>query len=164
MIIRICLCLSLAAGLATLALPAQAREAASNGQVIVHSAAAAGNASGADKDDDGRDTNAGNENGDGNRGSGKDVPPQPEAMPAPQLPQTNADAATALEQVDRREALPLAALLIAVGRISEGRVLEIEIVTFRNEPAYAVTLLERSGRLRRILLEARTGAPIGTLK
>lgn len=125
-----------------------------NGQ---HNGSDNGNANGAD-----------NGNGGGNGiGIGRDAPGPGAATPpgkAPGLPATNSDAEQARTQVESDHALSLDQVLKAVGTVSAGRMLEIKPARFAGRLVYDVTVLERNGVVRHVIVDARTGHEVRTAR
>ncbi len=73
------------------------------------------------------------------------------------LPATDGDATQALDEVTSNGSVELKAVLEAVATVSNGRMLEIEPVRIGGRLYYDITVMETTGVVRHILVDARTG-------
>lgn len=67
----------------------------------------------------------------------------------------------ALEAYEHGEALPLSQILPLALRAVPGEVLEVELEREHGRIVYEIEILARSGRVRKVTLDARTGAVLG---
>lgn len=67
----------------------------------------------------------------------------------------------AREALEHGEALPLAQILALALREVPGEILEVELEREHGRLLYEVEILARTGRVRKVILEARTGAVLG---
>lgn len=67
----------------------------------------------------------------------------------------------AREAYERGEALPLARVLPLALAAVPGEILEIELERQRGRLVYEIEILARNGRVRKVILDARTGAVLG---
>lgn len=67
----------------------------------------------------------------------------------------------AREAVEQGQALSLVQILPLAQRAVPGEVLEVELERERGTLVYEIEILARNGRVRKVILEARTGAVIG---
>ncbi len=68
----------------------------------------------------------------------------------------------AREAVERGEALPLSEILRIVRRVEPGEVIEVEFERDDGRLEYEIEVLTPSGRVRKVTLDARTGAILET--
>lgn len=68
----------------------------------------------------------------------------------------------AREAVARGEALPLSEILRIVRRVEPGEVIEVELERDDGRLEYEIEVLTQSGRVRKVTLDARTGAILET--
>ncbi len=68
----------------------------------------------------------------------------------------------AREAVERGEALPLSEILAIVRRVEPGEVIEVELEQDHGRLAYEIEVLTPRGRVRKVTLDARTGAVLET--
>ena len=64
----------------------------------------------------------------------------------------------AREAVERGEALPLSEILAIVRRVEPGEVIEVELERDHGRLEYEIEVLTPRGRVRKVTLDARTGA------
>lgn len=67
----------------------------------------------------------------------------------------------ARDALEHGEALPLAEILPLALRAVPGEILEIELEREHGRLVYEIELLARTGRVRKVILDARTGAVLG---
>ncbi len=67
----------------------------------------------------------------------------------------------AREAYEHGEALPLAQILPQALRTVPGEVLEVELEREHGRLVYEIEILARNGRVRKVILDARTGAVLG---
>ncbi len=67
----------------------------------------------------------------------------------------------ARDALEHGEALPLAEILPLALRAVPGEILEIELEREHGRLVYEIELLARNGRVRKVILDARTGAVLG---
>lgn len=67
----------------------------------------------------------------------------------------------AREALEHGEALPLSRILPLALQAVPGEVLEVELEREHGRLAYEIEILARSGRVRKVTLDARTGAVLG---
>ncbi len=67
----------------------------------------------------------------------------------------------AREAYERGEALPLARVLPLALAAVPGEILEIELERPHGRLVYEIEILARNGRVRKVILDARTGAVLG---
>jgi len=80
------------------------------------------------------------------------------ATPAPARADEDHDAALSLRE--RGEILSLEELMRRMDLGEDARILEIESAIEHGRALYEIELLERGGRIRKILVDARTGAVV----
>jgi uncharacterized membrane protein YkoI len=68
----------------------------------------------------------------------------------------------AREAVTRGEALPLSEILAIVRRVEPGEVIEVELERDDGRLEYEIEVLTPRGRVRKVTLDARTGAILET--
>lgn len=71
------------------------------------------------------------------------------------------DQDNAREAYERGEALPLALILPLALRTVPGEILEVELEREHGRLIYEIEILARTGRVRKVILDARTGAVLG---
>lgn len=63
--------------------------------------------------------------------------------------------------MERGEALSLAQILPLAQRAVPGEVLEVELESEHGQLIYEIEILARTGRVRKVIVDARTGALLG---
>jgi len=121
-----------------------------------------GNASGHDKSENSSGNNGNNGNGNGNNGNGSangqaGLPASPGAIVA--VPD---DQQVVENAVRANAALSLEAITAVVAADTQGRILDVQLVTFKGIYLYDVTVLERDGMLHKLYYNARSGARVRT--
>jgi hypothetical protein len=110
--------------------------------------------------DQGRSPNANAGNG-SDSASSRRPENTPPGLPKKQaLPQTDEDAATVLVEVNARNAIPLSALRTAVEALSDGRILDVELIRVRGRLAYDVIVQETNNLVRHIYVDAGSGVEV----
>jgi hypothetical protein len=119
------------------------------------------NNGGGNQGNGGGSTNAGNGNAGGNgngNGNGNGAGP---AEPAVVVPVPD-DQQVVRDAVRARAALSLDAITAVVADDTDGRILDVQLVTFKGIYLYDVTVLERDGVLHKLYYNARSGARVRT--
>jgi len=93
------------------------------------------------------------------------TPSKPDAasVPVPEdmLPKTSVDAEIVLPEVMTEEALSLREVRSALARISNGRMLDINLGEVEGRLVYQVTVLEAGNIARHVLIDAKSGLEVG---
>jgi hypothetical protein len=114
-----------------------------------------GNGNGGDNGNNGNGNGGGNGNGNNGNGNGNAVGSDAiVAVPDDQEIVQNA--------VRAKAALSLTEITAVVGRDTDGRILDVQLVTFKGIYLYDVTVLERDGVLHKLYYNARSGARVRT--
>ena len=122
-----------------------------------------GNANGAGNGN-GNNGNPNGNNGNGNNGNGNNGRGNPAGDPT----RSNAivvvpdDQQVVQNAVRARAALSLSEITAVVGGETDGRILDVQLVTFKGIYLYDVTVLERDGVLHKLYFNARSGVRVRT--
>lgn len=164
---RIILALAAAAVLSAPALAAKGDNGNGNGQDKSESSDSGnngnGNANGAGNGN-GNNGNPNGNNGNGNNGNGNNGRGNPAGDPT----RSNAivvvpdDQQVVQNAVRAKAALSLTEITAVVGDETDGRILDVQLVTFKGIYLYDVTVLERDGVLHKLYFNARSGVRVRT--
>lgn len=119
----------------------------------------AGNGNGNNGNPNGNNGNGNNGNGNGNNGRGN---------PAGDPTRSNAivvvpdDQQVVQNAVRAKAALSLTEITAVVGDETDGRILDVQLVTFKGIYLYDVTVLEQDGVLHKLYFNARSGVRVRT--
>lgn len=153
---KLLLALSLAALLASPALAASGGNGKGNGQSESAGNNGGNNGNGGGNNgNNGNGSSNGNGNGNGNaRGKAED-PVKSDAIVA--VPD---DQRVVQNAVRAKRALPLEAITAVVAGDTDGRILDVKLVTFKGIYLYDVTVLEQNGVLHKLYYNARSGVRV----
>lgn len=101
-------------------------------------------------------TNNGNGNGNGQSSAVEDPVASDAIVAVPD------DQQIVQSAVRARSALPLAAITAVVVAETDGRILDVQLVTFKGIYLYGVTVLEKNGVLHKLYYNARSGVRVRT--